>query len=290
MPRGIDHLVLAVRDLGAAAEHYRRLGFQVGGRNRHAWGTENHIVQFPGSFLELIGVGEAVSIPPAAPGEFGFGARVRDFLEAYGDGFAMLVVESRDAGADKAAFDAAGLGSFAPFSFERTALGADGGERRVAFSLAFAASPGMPAAGFFACQQHEPQNFWNPAFQVHPNGASRIGGVVMLAEDARTPLALLQVLADAPPACVGERNVALVTPRGSLEAMTPDCFRDVIGLDSGVLPGGPRLAAFKVTAPLAAMAERLEAAGIPFVRHRKHIAVAAADNLGTALVLEEPRS
>jgi len=35
MARGLDHIVHAVRDLDAAADLYRRLGFTVGARNRH---------------------------------------------------------------------------------------------------------------------------------------------------------------------------------------------------------------------------------------------------------------
>ena len=45
MPRGLDHIVHAVRDLDAAAAFYRRLGFTVSARNRHPWGTHNHIIQ-----------------------------------------------------------------------------------------------------------------------------------------------------------------------------------------------------------------------------------------------------
>ncbi|HME30252.1 MAG TPA: VOC family protein [Pseudolabrys sp.] len=56
MPRGLDHIVHAVRDLDAAADLYRRLGFNVGARNRHPWGTHNHIVQLPGFFIELLAV------------------------------------------------------------------------------------------------------------------------------------------------------------------------------------------------------------------------------------------
>ena len=48
MSRGLDHIVHAVRDLDAAAQFYRRAGFTVGARNKHAWGTENHLVQLPG--------------------------------------------------------------------------------------------------------------------------------------------------------------------------------------------------------------------------------------------------
>ena len=59
MSRGLDHIVHAVRDLDAAAEFYRRLGFSVGARNKHAWGTENHLVQLPGFFIEILTVARA---------------------------------------------------------------------------------------------------------------------------------------------------------------------------------------------------------------------------------------
>ena len=92
------------------------------------------------------------------------------------------------------------------------------------------------------------------------------------------------------PACTGPRNAAFVTPRGTLEAMSPACFADVVGVAPQIdLVDGPRHLAFKVFAPLEPMAERLEEAGIPFTRHRKHIALAARDNHGTVLVFEEPR-
>ena len=58
MPRGLDHVVHAVGDLEGAAELYRRLGFTVGARNRHSWGTHNHVVQLPGFFIELLTVAE----------------------------------------------------------------------------------------------------------------------------------------------------------------------------------------------------------------------------------------
>lgn len=82
MPRGLDHIVDAVRDLGTAAELYQRLGFQVGARNRHppAWGTQNHIVQLPGAFVELLTVADASGIAPHASRFFSFGAFNRDFL------------------------------------------------------------------------------------------------------------------------------------------------------------------------------------------------------------------
>jgi hypothetical protein len=41
----------------------------------------------------------------------------------------------------------------------------NGSTLRVAFSLAFADNRLAPEAGFFVCQQHAPENFWNPAFE-----------------------------------------------------------------------------------------------------------------------------
>ncbi|MBN9147100.1 MAG: VOC family protein [Nitrobacter sp.] len=57
MSRRIDHVVVAVHDLDAAGAFYQRLGFQVGGRNHHPWGTENRLIQFNNAFIELIAVG-----------------------------------------------------------------------------------------------------------------------------------------------------------------------------------------------------------------------------------------
>ncbi len=92
--RRLDHLVLPARDLEAQAAFHRRLGFQVGARNIHPWGTENRLVQFDGCFLELITLGGQVAPPDHAPRRFSFGAHVRDWLAAKGDGMSMLVADS----------------------------------------------------------------------------------------------------------------------------------------------------------------------------------------------------
>src|ERR1700746_185116 len=114
MARGLDHLVHVVRDLDAAGAFYQRLGFTVGARNRHPWGTHNRIVQLPGFFIELLTVGAEQRIAAPEPGAIPFGAFTRDLL-ARGEGLAMLVLEGKDAGADAEAFRRAGIGDFAPF-------------------------------------------------------------------------------------------------------------------------------------------------------------------------------
>jgi len=170
MPRALDHLVIPAHDLGAQAELYARLGFQVGPRNRHPWGTENHIVQFDGAFLELIALGPGFISPETAPKEFSFAGFVERFLAAR-EGVAMLVARSANAERDRAEFARLGIGDFSRFDFARQGRRPDGEPVNVAFSLAFAASPAWGQTGFFVCQQHYPENFWSAAAQVHPNDA-----------------------------------------------------------------------------------------------------------------------
>ena len=136
MARGLDHIVHAVRDLDAAAELYRRLGFTVGARNRHPWGTHNHIIQFAGVFIELLTLAE-----PEKLGADGFSvlfARYNDDFVKRGEGLSMLLLESKDARADEAAFRAAGIAASEGMRFEREAKRPDGSPVKVGFSLAFA--------------------------------------------------------------------------------------------------------------------------------------------------------
>jgi catechol 2,3-dioxygenase-like lactoylglutathione lyase family enzyme len=263
MPRGLDHLVLAVHDLDRAGRFYEALGFTVGARNRHPWGTENRIVQFPGVFLELITVGEGAAIAPHEPGRFSFGAFVRDSL-ARREGLAMLVLEARDAEADPAAFAQSGIGGFAPFFFEREAKRPDGSSARVAFSLAFAQDRLAPEAGFFVCQQHEPQNFWNPAFQAHPNGALGVDAVTMVAENPAAHAEFLHHFTGEHDLVSTSSGIVVPLPRGRIEVMTGAALAFHTGV---TLPEAPaRLVGFTVAVrSLDAFATRVRAAGLAHV-------------------------
>ncbi len=281
-PRGLDHLVIAVRDLDAAGRFYEGLGFTVGGRNRHPWGTENRIVQFPGVFLELITVGEGAAIPPHGPGVFSFGAFVADSL-ARREGVCMVVLESHDAEADRAAFDALGIGGFARFDFERKATRPDGTSVRVAFSLAFAAARLMPETGFFVCQQHEPQNFWNPAFQRHPNGATGIAAVTLVAENPSDHAEFLSHFSGVRELESNSAGIGVPTPRGRIEVASAAALAFHTGIALAEEPA--RAVGFTVSVPdVEALARRLEAAGIPATRRGGDLVVAPEDAFGAVIV------
>ena len=182
MPRDIDHLVVAVKDLERARANWQALGFTVTPTARHPFGTANAVVQLGGNYFELLAIAEPASIREADAGAFSFAAFNRDFL-AKREGLSMLALKSDDADADRADFAARGLPVFAPFSFERMATGPDGVDRTVAFSLAYTREPRLRQVGFFACEHHYPENFWRPEYQRHRNGARRIVSVVLATRD-----------------------------------------------------------------------------------------------------------
>lgn len=285
MARSLDHLVLAVRDLDAAADFYGRLGFQVGGRNRHPWGTQNRLVQFPEAFLELITVAEAGAIPPHGGRSFSFGAFLRDYL-ARREGFAMLVLDSQDAKADAAHFAARGIGDFEPFFFERRGRRPDGSETHVAFTLAFAQDPGARAAGFFVCEQHRPEDFWNEAFQRHPNGATGLASASLAAADPRGHRTFLAGFTDADPTESGRDLSFALGRQGRLDVLTPDGAAESYGAVQGE-PGGAALVAFSVRVrDLARQAHAIDAAGVPHQRIGSRIIVPPSTAFGVAIAFE----
>lgn len=245
MPRGLDHIVHAVHDLDAACAFYCQLGFTVGARNRHptAWGTANHIVQLPGFFVELLSVADAANIVPHRSRFFSFGAFNRDFL-ARGEGLSMLALESKDARADAEVFRVAGIGDFDVFDFERDARGPDGAAVKVAFSLAFVSDQQADAA-FFTCQQHYPENFWNPAFQVHANTSNSVVAVVLVAESPEDHRVFLSSFVGERSVTASSRGLAIATPRGEIRVMDRQAFVSHFGVEPPDTSEGARLAAIQ---------------------------------------------
>ncbi len=212
MSRAIDHLVLAVNDLEAAREAYRRMGFTLTPPAQHPWGTANSLVQLQGNFLELLAVADPGKISPPETGRFSFGAFNQAFLKRR-QGLSMLVFQSADARRDQAEFAARGLTTYEPFDFSRQAKLPDGSLKTVAFSLAFVTDPRMPDAAFFTCQQHAPEFFWKPEYQRHANGARGVVEVVMLANDPGAFADFFARLVD--PAAVSRSDGALRVQLGN---------------------------------------------------------------------------
>lgn len=258
-PRGLDHIVHAVHDLDAAADFYRRCGFQVSARNTHPWGTQNHIVQLHDFYIEILGVADPSLIPPQRPHSFSFGAFNRDYL-VRGEGLSMLLLKSDDARADAGDFAKAKIGDFEVFDFERQGAGPGGKPVTLAFSLAFARDALSPRAGFATCQHHYPQNFWSAARQVHDNGARRVGAAIMVADSPTDHHIFLSAFTGVRMVHATSLGISSVTPNGEADIMEASGFRDQFGFTPKIEGEGAVFQGVRLVVDDVAATERLLAA------------------------------
>jgi catechol 2,3-dioxygenase-like lactoylglutathione lyase family enzyme len=285
MSRGLDHCVHAVRDLDAAAALYTRLGFTVGARNKHPWGTHNYVIQLPGFFIELITLAE-----PDKLGNDGFstlfGRFTGDFLKR-GEGLSHMILQSDNAHADETDFRAAGIAASQTMRFEREGKRPDGSAVKVAFSLAFAEDELAPDIRFAVCQQHFPENFWNPDFQRHANSVERIAGAVMVAETPGRHREFLLSFTGVDHARLDGDGFVVATPRGEIALMTPAAFRRRFEVAAPDVTGGARLAALRFAArDGAALDEALGQSGLSVKRAAGAFVVGPESAIGAALVFE----
>jgi hypothetical protein len=288
MPHGLDHIVHAVRDLDAAAEFYRRAGFTVGVRNRHPWGTHNRIVQLKNCYIEILEVAEPEKVAPHGSRSFSFGAFNRDFLAAH-EGFSMLILNSGNAVDDARSFEAAGIGGFKVFDFAREGTKPDGTSVKLAFSLAFASDPASPNVRFAVCQHHFPENFWDPAFQVHANGAKTVPGVAMVADNPTDHHIFLKAFTGVRDLHSSSIGVKAHTGNGDVEIMERVSFRDQFGVSPDVSGEGMTLNALRFEVADIAQAEALHRQnGIASKRHVGRLVVSPDVAHGATLIFETP--
>ncbi len=282
--RGIDHLVLCVRDLDAARQFYRRLGFTTTPPAVHPFGTGNSLVQLQGNFIELLSVVDPARIPAAAPGQFSFGAFNRDFVSRR-QGMSMLVFQSDDARHDNREFAAKGLTTYAPFDFSRRATLPDGGAVTVGFSLAFVTDPRMPEAAFFVCQQHAPEHFWKAEYQRHPNGAHAIAEVVMFAQAPADFTGLFEALQGPQNVSAGDGELRVATAQGSITLLDrPRMAERFPDLSDLVAPVTPRFVGYRISvADLDHVHALLTRASVGFGAADDRVWIPAAEAFGTII-------
>jgi hypothetical protein len=156
----------------------------------------------------------------------------------------MLILESRDAAADAAAFRAADIAASDVMRFEREGKRPDGTPVKLGFSLAFAEDQHAPEINFATCQQLHPENFWNPAFHKHANGVSGIAGMVAVAGDPARHRKFMEKFAGETAKENGD-GFTIATPRGAIDVMTPEAYERRFGLPAPDASGGARLAALR---------------------------------------------
>ncbi|QDG77796.1 VOC family protein [Labrenzia sp. PHM005] len=238
MVRGLDHVVMPVHDLEAAARAFEKLGFTVSPENRHSWGTANRLIQLDGFFLEILTVADDSLITDSEGSSFSFGGFNRDFLNKR-EGASMLVLDSSDPEEDRADFEKAGLSLFDPFSFGRIANRPDGSTAEVGFDLTFVGNAASPDIGYFTCRNKFPENFWQPVLQNHANGAQAIKAVYMIAEDPSDHHEFLGGFTGQREMRATSLGLELDTARGQISVLNPRAYRSLIGDDAANAMIGP---------------------------------------------------
>lgn len=290
MSRRLDHIVLAARDLGAHAEAFRHMGFRVGARNLHPWGTQNHMVQFKNTFLELICAPEPYHAPEDPdPRVFSFAAFVHDFVQKR-DGAAMLALTGDNPDADARTFHTLDMGDYQPFHFERRGKRADGDATHVAFTLAFAHARTMPEIGFFTCRHERPDAFWDSGLQDHANGARGVSKVTMVAESPADHAEFISHLTGVRDYRSSSMGVEFTLGDGQIiEVLTPIAYGFHYGPSTFAdTLEAPHIAAIEIsTSSVAIAAEALAGGRIPYEERRGRIIAPASAAFGVTLAFAQ---
>jgi uncharacterized protein YbjT (DUF2867 family) len=159
---------------------------------------------------------------------------------------------------------------------------------KLAFSLAFARDAGAPDIAFVACQHHYPENFWNPAFQAHRNGATGVVGVVMVAENPSDHHIFLSAFTGERELLATSSGVTVQTPRGTIQVMAPAAYERHFSVAPPDISRGARLAALILAVrDRAQVAALLAQAKVPAAERMGRLVVGPQDAMGATLVFEQ---
>jgi catechol 2,3-dioxygenase-like lactoylglutathione lyase family enzyme len=187
---GLDHVVVAVRNLDAAEAAWKRLGFTVSPRGIHSahLGSGNHTIVFGEDYVELLGIlQETENNQPTVA-----------FLKER-EGVERLAFTTDNAAAGVAELVARGLEGAGPLSFSRPVRLPNGGTSEAKFNIFTWPLDEAPAGlRIFACQHLTRDAVWIPELQTHANGAQRLVRVEIVARAPRDAAAQLSRLIDQP--------------------------------------------------------------------------------------------
>lgn len=231
--KGIDHLIVMVRDLDRSERIWRALGFHTTPRGLHqSGGTANHLMMLDRTYIELLGLAGPSAYSPYRrtmqenPGLSGFalrGSAIETYRYWLAQGLEPLPPESLARGVE-----INGRAEVARFELTR-----------------LQSSPELPFL-LFCCDHLTPQFVWQAGTPPHPNAARTLAEIVIVVDDARTPARFERVagrsISDSP----GGGSLALGECR--ITFLLPDAFLDRFGSGAGFRIGAlPALAAFVVT-------------------------------------------
>ena len=217
---GIDHAVVAVRDLDSAAENWKRLGFTISPRGTHSakMGTGNYTIMLGDDYFELLGV--LSETEHNAPG--------RAFLDRTGGGIERVAFTTLDAAAGAEEVRARGYAPTGPTDFERPVTLPDGRQSAAKFrTFHWPVDEAPGGVRLFACQHKTRETVWIPELQKHANTARRIEQVIVVSPEPKKEAEHLARLIDGE--VRAQADGAFVVPSGPDRADFAFLTRDLLG-------------------------------------------------------------
>ena len=186
---GIDHAVVVVKDLDAAAETWKRLGFTLSPRGTHSakMGSGNYTIMLDPDYIELLGI----------LAETDHNAPTRNFLAQRGEGIERIAFTAIDSAAGAEEIRSHGFEPIGPIDFERPVPLPDGtvsAAKFRAFQWPVAETPG--GLRIFACQHKTRETVWIPELMSHANAAKQLKQALIVTPDPAKDAAHLSRLID----------------------------------------------------------------------------------------------
>ncbi|MGJ5020057.1 VOC family protein [Bradyrhizobium oligotrophicum] len=186
---GIDHAVVVVKDLDAAAETWRRLGFTLSPRGTHSakMGSGNYTIMLDPDYIELLGI----------LAETDHNVPTRNFLAQRGEGIERIAFTAIDSAAGAEEIRAKGFEPIGPIDFERPVPLPDGSISAAKFRVfqwPVAEAPG--GLRIFACQHKTRETVWIPELMRHANAAKQLKQALIVTPDPTKDAAHLSHLID----------------------------------------------------------------------------------------------
>jgi Glyoxalase-like domain len=217
---GIDHAVVVVSDLDAAAANWKRLGFTVSPRGTHSakMGTGNYTIMLSEDYFELLGV----------LAETEHNAPTRAYLARTGGGIERVAFTTLDAAAGAEEIRARGYPPLGPTDFKRPLTlpsGALSAAKFRTFQWPVEQAPG--GVRLFACQHKTRETVWIPELQRHANTARRIARILIVSPEPQKDAQHLARMIDGE--VRSQPDGSFVVPSGSDRADFAFLTRDVLG-------------------------------------------------------------
>jgi hypothetical protein len=225
---GIDHPLLATRDIEGLRNRLIALGFNMTAIGKHPWGTSTSLAMFDGCLLEIMGIYDDTLLDEMPAGDFRFGRHVYEHLNIR-EGVALSALHSTNSVEDAKHAQDAGLTVTGQLEFGRDVVLPDGTEGRTKTTLALLPDANFPRLSFFLCQQHRPDLIYVPEWVEHPNTVKGICGVNIVAHEKHHAALKTQFGGLYNGFEVLKGGFQYQTANGALRVLTADAFENGIG-------------------------------------------------------------